>query len=208
MVRKRSSVQIRKGARRDRLRPFMLEYGFANSCSLQRGEPQDGFASGEAACSVTPNTVQLAEPTADGLQKPRRRSSVGESARLIIERSAVRVCPPLHRRSTTRSLVGRIRKKEGTPAMAKAKFERTKPHVNVGTMGHIDHGKTTLTAAITKLASVLVGRMRLRRLRILIRLLRSVSGVSRFRFLMWSMRLRLVIMRMWICRVMLITSRT
>jgi len=34
--------------------------------------------------------------------------------------------------------------------MAKQKFERTKPHVNVGTMGHIDHGKTTLTAAITK----------------------------------------------------------
>src|SRR5437667_12472181 len=34
--------------------------------------------------------------------------------------------------------------------MAKPKFERTKPHLNVGTMGHIDHGKTTLTAAITK----------------------------------------------------------
>src|SRR5499427_6728794 len=34
--------------------------------------------------------------------------------------------------------------------MAKAKFERTKPHCNVGTIGHIDHGKTTLTAAITK----------------------------------------------------------
>ena len=34
--------------------------------------------------------------------------------------------------------------------MSKEKFERTKPHVNVGTMGHIDHGKTTLTAAITK----------------------------------------------------------
>ena len=34
--------------------------------------------------------------------------------------------------------------------MAKAKFERTKPHVNVGTIGHVDHGKTTLTAAITK----------------------------------------------------------
>ncbi|MGB5187748.1 MAG: GTP-binding protein, partial [Acidimicrobiia bacterium] len=34
--------------------------------------------------------------------------------------------------------------------MAKAKFERSKPHVNIGTMGHIDHGKTTLTAAITK----------------------------------------------------------
>jgi len=37
--------------------------------------------------------------------------------------------------------------------MAKAKFERTKPHVNVGTMGHIDHGKTTLTAAITRVLS-------------------------------------------------------
>src|SRR3954452_9775836 len=34
--------------------------------------------------------------------------------------------------------------------MGKAKFERTKPHVNIGTMGHIDHGKTTLTAAISK----------------------------------------------------------
>ena len=34
--------------------------------------------------------------------------------------------------------------------MSKKKFERTKPHVNIGTMGHIDHGKTTLTAAITK----------------------------------------------------------
>jgi elongation factor Tu len=38
--------------------------------------------------------------------------------------------------------------------MGKAKFERTKPHVNVGTIGHIDHGKTTLTAAITKVLSM------------------------------------------------------
>jgi elongation factor Tu len=38
--------------------------------------------------------------------------------------------------------------------MAKAKFQRTKPHVNVGTIGHIDHGKTTLTAAITKTCSM------------------------------------------------------
>ena len=37
--------------------------------------------------------------------------------------------------------------------MAKEKFERSKPHVNVGTIGHIDHGKTTLTAAITKVLS-------------------------------------------------------
>jgi len=34
--------------------------------------------------------------------------------------------------------------------MAKQKFERTKPHLNIGTIGHVDHGKTTLTAAITK----------------------------------------------------------
>src|SRR3989304_2878328 len=41
--------------------------------------------------------------------------------------------------------------------MAKAKFVRTKPHVNVGTMGHIDHGKTTLTAAITRVLAERVG---------------------------------------------------
>jgi elongation factor Tu len=40
-----------------------------------------------------------------------------------------------------------------TATMAKAKFERTKPHVNVGTIGHVDHGKTTLTAAITEVQS-------------------------------------------------------
>ena len=38
--------------------------------------------------------------------------------------------------------------------MAKQKFERTKPHVNIGTIGHVDHGKTTLTAAITKVLSL------------------------------------------------------
>ena len=37
--------------------------------------------------------------------------------------------------------------------MAKQRFERTKPHINVGTIGHVDHGKTTLTAAITKVLS-------------------------------------------------------
>ena len=39
--------------------------------------------------------------------------------------------------------------------MAKAKFERTKPHVNIGTIGHVDHGKTTLTAAITTVRPLL-----------------------------------------------------
>src|SRR6185295_8361537 len=42
---------------------------------------------------------------------------------------------------------------ERTNSMGKAKFERTKPHCNIGTIGHIDHGKTTLTAAITKVLS-------------------------------------------------------
>ncbi|MCK5446127.1 MAG: elongation factor Tu, partial [Rhodospirillaceae bacterium] len=37
--------------------------------------------------------------------------------------------------------------------MSKEKFERTKPHCNIGTIGHVDHGKTTLTAAITKVLS-------------------------------------------------------
>ncbi|SHH39483.1 GTP-binding protein, partial [Desulforamulus hydrothermalis] len=41
--------------------------------------------------------------------------------------------------------------------MAKAKFERTKPHVNIGTIGHVDHGKTTLTAAITVVLSTTGG---------------------------------------------------
>ena len=46
-----------------------------------------------------------------------------------------------------------FRTNEEIKIMAKEKFKRTKPHMNVGTMGHIDHGKTTLTAAITKYAS-------------------------------------------------------
>ena len=49
--------------------------------------------------------------------------------------------------------------------MAKQKFERTKPHINVGTIGHIDHGKTTLTSAITKTLGL--GGQRLRRVPLL-----------------------------------------
>ena len=41
--------------------------------------------------------------------------------------------------------------------MSKEKFERTKPHLNVGTIGHVDHGKTTLTAAITKVCAEIWG---------------------------------------------------
>jgi translation elongation factor EF-Tu-like GTPase len=48
--------------------------------------------------------------------------------------------------------------------MAKAKFERNKPHVNVGTIGHVDHGKTTLTAAIATVCAKQI-RWRSERLR-------------------------------------------
>jgi translation elongation factor EF-G len=47
----------------------------------------------------------------------------------------------------------RSSQEEDREVMAKEKFNRTKPHVNVGTIGHIDHGKTTLTAAIVKVQS-------------------------------------------------------
>src|SRR5919206_73834 len=43
--------------------------------------------------------------------------------------------------------------------MAKEKFDRSKPHVNIGTIGHVDHGKTTLTAAITKVVAATDGPM-------------------------------------------------
>ena len=46
--------------------------------------------------------------------------------------------------------------------MAKQKFERTKPHVNIGTIGHVDHGKTTLTAAITTVLGQIWYRQKLR----------------------------------------------
>ena len=59
--------------------------------------------------------------------------------------------------------------------MAKEKFERTKPHVNIGTIGHVDHGKTTLTAAITKVLSETSLRSRTST-----RLPRSASAASRF----------------------------
>ena len=63
--------------------------------------------------------------------------------------------------------------------MAKEKFERNKPHVNVGTIGHVDHGKTTLTAAMTKVAAEIWWRsseamirliMRLKKKRVVLRL--------------------------------------
>src|SRR6478672_2877650 len=75
-----------------------------------------------------------------------RSSSVGKSTRLIIVGSRVRVPPPLPPPVVTPTQP----QNDGEVPMAKSKFERNKPHLNIGTIGHIDHGKTTLTAAITK----------------------------------------------------------
>ena len=75
--------------------------------------------------------------------------------------------------------------------MSKEKFERNKPHVNVGTIGHVDHGKTTLTAAITKVLSEAYGGKAVD-LQISTRLQKSVSAVLQFRLLTLSMRLRTV----------------
>ena len=78
--------------------------------------------------------------------------------------------------------------------MSKEKFERSKPHVNVGTIGHVDHGKTTLTAALTKVMAETYGGTfvaydqidrRRRRRRVALR----------FRRRTWSIRARTVITR-------------
>ena len=84
--------------------------------------------------------------------------------------------------------------------MAKETFERTKPHVNVGTIGHVDHGKTTLTAAITLGAGEEARRVTRSRSTRSTRLRRSGSGGSRSRRRTWSTRRRTVITRTWTVR--------
>ena len=91
--------------------------------------------------------------------------------------------------------------------MSKAKFERTKPHVNIGTMGHIDHGKTTLTAAISKTLSDR-GMADFTSFDNIDKAPEERRVVLRFRLLILSMRRRIVTMPMLICLVMLTTSRT
>ncbi len=93
--------------------------------------------------------------------------------------------------------------------MAKGEFKRTKPHVNVGTIGHIDHGKTTLTAALS------AGRRRVSGLRrkIISRSPRAEPSVTRprrspFPRRTWSMSRTSGITRTWTVRVTRTTSRT
>ena len=61
--------------------------------------------------------------------------------------------------------------------MAKETFKRDKPHVNVGTIGHVDHGKTTLTAAITDILLKKVWRNRKNMMKLMV-LLKKKKGVS------------------------------
>ncbi len=85
--------------------------------------------------------------------------------------------------------------------MAKEKFVRDKPHLNVGTVGHVDHGKTTLTAAITEVLSKRDSRKLLPSIRS-IKLLKKKSAVLPLLSLMWNTTLKIDTMRMWIARVM------
>ena len=72
--------------------------------------------------------------------------------------------------------------------MAKEKFERTKPHCNIGTIGHVDHGKTTLTAAISKVQLKEQKETQLRTLKISIKLQKKENVVSQSLQLMLSMK--------------------
>jgi translation elongation factor EF-Tu-like GTPase len=60
--------------------------------------------------------------------------------------------------------------------MAREKFERNKPHVNIGTIGHVDHGKTTLTAAMTNVLAKKKVKLKLKTMETLMVLLRKESA--------------------------------
>ena len=84
--------------------------------------------------------------------------------------------------------------------MAKAKFERNKPHVNIGTIGHVDHGKTSLTAAITKVLAENGRREYTSTMRTSTRRRKSASAGSPSRPLTSSMRPTSATMRTSIAR--------
>ena len=92
--------------------------------------------------------------------------------------------------------------------MAKAKFERTKPHCNIGTIGHVDHGKTTLTAAITKFWLKEFQETQLKTSKISIKLQKKESVVSQFLQHMLSIRQSIDIMHTLTAQDMLTTLRT
>ena len=83
--------------------------------------------------------------------------------------------------------------------MSKEKFDRSKPHVNVGTIGHVDHGKTTLTAAITKVMAEQQGGSSRPTTRLTMPR-KSVRAGSRLRRRTWSTSHRFATTRTWTVR--------
>ena len=92
--------------------------------------------------------------------------------------------------------------------MGKEKFDRSKPHVNIGTIGHIDHGKTTLTAAITKTLSKHNPKNTFRSFDSIDNAPEERRVVSRSPLRTWSMRLRTVTTPTSIAPATPTTSRT
>ena len=92
--------------------------------------------------------------------------------------------------------------------MAKEKFDRSKPHVNVGTIGHIDHGKTTLTAAITKVLAKHNPNIKFRSFDSIDNAPEERERGITIATAHVGMRRRTVITRTWIARVTPTTSRT
>ena len=92
--------------------------------------------------------------------------------------------------------------------MAKAKFERTKPHVNIGTIGHVDHGKTTLTAAITTVLAKRYGGAKHMATTKSTRLQKSANAGLRSRHLTLSMKLTNVTMHTLTAQDTLTTLKT
>ena len=91
--------------------------------------------------------------------------------------------------------------------MAKEKFERTKPHVNIGTIGHVDHGKTTLTAAITKVLAEKV-KLNSKITATSIKLQKNVNVVSQSTLHTLSMKLLTVTMHTLTAQAMLTMLKT
>ena len=92
--------------------------------------------------------------------------------------------------------------------MAKAKFERNKPHVNIGTIGHVDHGKTTLTAAITMALAQVGGAEAMRYDQIDKAPEEKARGITINTAHVEYIRPRSVTMPTWTAPAMLTTSRT
>ena len=84
--------------------------------------------------------------------------------------------------------------------MAKAVFERTKPHINIGTIGHIDHGKTTLTAAITMRLAQKAGGGNVKRFEDIDNARKKGSAALILIPHMWSMRRGTAITPTWTAR--------